>query len=377
MQTRFDRPLNALVFGGFALVSIMRAVSAWPSARGMGHAVGLLVLALLSYVYASRGQRHRIAAILVYLVGWFRSPAWGLLCLFLLWLVAAYRRAAARLRREREEKELARRAEAGPAEAQLEGEGKVSDGGSMGRILLTMKMAAESEGKIRAFHASFSSPYGDGVVPLLIATEGGERGLYVESGPWDDAKEEACLRWLALLRTSDREDLEVEIRSDVDVSERLRFYTGRAPRVVFELLGLLHVRVFEQPDFGKENAATLRRLAPEYLDVELAGGIAGLETLDRLVVDLLRPSGQVLPSTLLLAGCFFGEALVAAYGGRWNVQGSRGVSVEIASPAGTMDANVFGKVQKLFENGMEDSTAWMARSIGERLDESDSSRGRG
>ena len=36
-------------------------------------------------------------------------------------------------------------------------------------------------------------------------------------------------------------------------------------------------------------------------------------------------------------------------------------------------ANVFGKVMKLFENGMEDSTAWMARGIGERLREASAS----
>jgi hypothetical protein len=156
---------------------------------------------------------------------------------------------------------------------------------------------------------------------------------------------------------------------------RLRFYSGRSPRVAFELLGLLHIRLFEQADFGRENAATLGRLAKEYLDVGLGDGIDGLEALDQVVVELLRPSGPILASTVLLLGSYFGEALIAAYGGRWSVRGptTGGVSVEIVSPAGTMNADVFGKVQKLYANGMEDSTAWMARSIGKRLG-ADSSR---
>ena len=42
-------------------------------------------------------------------------------------------------------------------------------------------------------------------------------------------------------------------------------------------------------------------------------------------------------------------------------------AVEIASKDGTTTAYVFGKVVKLFHNGPEDSSAWMARSIAERF----------
>jgi hypothetical protein len=203
VQTPFDRRLNVLIFGGFALAAASRLVTPGPSAGGIGHAVGLLVLSSLCYAYGSGGQLRRITAILIYLVGWLGSPAWGLWCLFGLWFLGVWRGAAARLRREPEEKNRVPCAESTQARGELESEGEVNDSGGMARMLLTMKVASEAEGKIRAFHAPFASTYGDGVVPLLMVTESGERGIYIESGPWTSMKEEACLRWLAALRTSD------------------------------------------------------------------------------------------------------------------------------------------------------------------------------
>ena len=360
-------PIDVLVFGGFAAAALSRLLTSTLSARLAWQVAVLVLLALFGYRCATRGRLWRVSGILAFLAGWFWAPVPALA---LLVAVALFQRRVAPPKEKG----------TGPVTEPSEHRGGIQEGargkdeghamgGELGRSMLTMKVAAESPGKIVAFHGPFSSPYGDGVIPLLMETEHGQRAYYVETGPWDAVTQEQCLRWLAALRTSDREDLDVEIRSDQEIPDLLRHYTARTPGVLFELVGLLHVRVFEQPDFGRENAATLKRLAAEYLEMHFEDGVPGLETLDRLVVDALRPGGQILPSTILLLGSFFGETLIAQNGGRWSVEGPGAdqVAVELASKDATMTAYVFGKVMKLFHNGAEDSTAWMARSINERL----------
>jgi hypothetical protein len=235
--------------------------------------------------------------------------------------------------------------------------------------LLAVKVAAEAGQKVKALHTPFASVYGNGVVPVLLETEGREKGIYTKGGPWNWPAKERCLRWLGLLRASDREDLEVEIRSEAEVPELVTFYAGNTPRAVFELVGLLQFR-WAVPEFARENAATIRRLATQYLGLELGQGEAGLEALDRLVVETLRADDHVLPSSVILLGSLFGETLIERHGGNWLTRGEdiEEVVVELRSAAGVIEANVFGKVLKLFRNGMEDSTLWMARSIAERLE---------
>jgi hypothetical protein len=249
-------------------------------------------------------------------------------------------------------------------------------------LLLQAGTEYEAAGASIEYGVAFTSPFGDHIVPLLVIPRKAERAVYADANPWTTSTEERCLRWLGLLRNSDREDLEVEIRGAHDVPQRLRYYSALRPRVLFEVAAIPQVKWVETPGFAQENAGLLRRLAIEWVDVELREGIAGLERLDDLVVDVLREDGRgyLLPWTVFMLGSFFGEALVSLYGARWKVQGERvgDVTVEIEAAGGAvLEANVFGKVMKLFENGMEDSTAWMARGIGERLDESRSRAPRG
>jgi hypothetical protein len=241
-----------------------------------------------------------------------------------------------------------------------------AEGRTLRRTLLALNLATtEFAGTPPRLEAPFHSVYGEGVVPLLVGDADARRGIYVDVAPWTAAAKEECLRWLGLLRTSDLDDLLVEIRSDARVPPDVAFFSGRSARIDFELVGLLQVRLFGDPAFAPANAANLRRLSAEYLDLPLRDGHAGLEDLDRLVVEVLRPDGHILPSTILLLGCFFGEALGRMHGGRWNVAGptSDQVTVEVATPGGVLAANVFGKVTKLFHNGIEDSTYAMALAI--------------
>jgi hypothetical protein len=241
------------------------------------------------------------------------------------------------------------------------------------RTLLALKLATgEFAGKRYRLDAPFHSVYGEGVVPVLVDDDGGRCGIYVDVAPWTPTAQEECLRWLALLRTSELEDLPVEVRSDAPVPPELAFFSGRAARIVFELVGLLQVRLFRDPGFAAANAANLKRLSAEYLGFDLRDDRDGLDDLDRLVVEVLRPEGHILHSTVLMLGCFFGEALVRHLGGRWNVAGptAEDVTVEVPTSGAVVAANVFGKVVKLFHNGLEDSTRAMALAIEARREAS-------
>ncbi len=328
----------------------------------------LVAVAGLGYAYASRGRLARAWGILAFLVSWYWIPAAGLVGL---WTLARLKRSE----HERRTEDVAPRAPPPPTGAGRPMAGMRIEGGlGPASLALLLEAGAEYEaaGASAEYGVSFTSPFGDHIVPLLVTSRDAERAVYADANPWTTATEERCLRWLGLLRNSDREDLEVEIRGAHEVPGRLRYYSALRPRVLFEVAAIPQVKWVEEPGFAQENGALLRRLAIEWVDVDLDEGIAGLEKLDRLVVEILREGGQghLLPWTVFMLGSFFGEALVSFYGGRWKVQGERvgDVTVEIEATGGAvLEANVFGKVMKLFDNGGEDSTAFMARSIGERL----------
>lgn len=359
---------DRLTFGVLALLALSRLTTQAASPRTVGQVTALLLIALVGFRYASFGRVSRAWGALAFVVAWFWLPV---LPLIALWLVGR-RRPAVSL-----EPGAPAEARASPVPPGADGQkvdARIASGEGVPAIsqsLLALKVAAEAGQKVKALHAPFASVYGDGVVPVLLETEGRELGLYTESGPWDWPAKERCLKWLGLLRTSDREDLEVEIRSDAEVPELVTFYARNTPRTVFELVGFLQYR-WAVPEFARENAATLRRLASEYLGLELGRGEAGLEALDRLVAETLRADGHVLPSSVILLGSFFGETLVERHGGNWLTRGEdiEEVVVEVRAAAGVIEANVFGKVLKLFRNGIEDSTLWMARSIAEKLEAS-------
>ncbi len=373
--------MNALVFGAFAILAAWRLFAGALSVRSVLQAAVLVAVAGLGYAYAARGRLSRAWGILAFLVSWYWIPAAGVVALWTL----------ARMKRGEHEGRVRGAAPRAASTPPPNSEGtrmpgmKIEGGLGAESLALLLQAGAEYEaaGASIEYGVTFTSPFGDHIVPLLVTPREAERAVYVDANPWTAATEERCLRWLGLLRNSDREDLEVEIRGAHEVPERLRYYSALRPRVLFEVAAIPQVKWVEEPGFAEENETLLRRLAIEWVDVQLGEGIAGLEELDRLVVGVLREDdrGHILPWTVFMLGSFFGEALVSLYGGRWKVQGERvgDVTVEIEAEGGgaVLQANVFGKVMKLFDNGMEDSTAWMARGIGERLDESRSRVPRG
>lgn len=352
--------LERVVFGAFAALAVSRL---WLRPGGPWIVVEVVVLVLLAFYghrYASSGLLSRVSGILVFLAGWFWSPVAALITLWIMaWLKRFHRRAT-----------VENQAPGLPVDVQQDPDfgGPQSEAAAheLAQQALTLRVASEC--KVKRFHAPFSSVYGDGVVPLLVDVDGTERGLYVEVGPWEWEKKEQYFRWLGLLRTSDLEDLAVEVRSDTDVPADVTALTVRTPRAVFEVVGLLQMKWGSVAALD-ENATNVKRLAREYLEVDLSDDEQGLETLDKLVVDVLRPAGNVLPSTLMLLSCFFGRVLLNRHGGRWLVNGEdpEQIVVELRSPVGRIEANVFGKVLKLYHNGIEDSTLWMARSMADRL----------
>ena len=243
-----------------------------------------------------------------------------------------------------------------------------SDTRSLLRTTLALKVAAEWGPRLKRAAAPFRSEYGAGDIPVLVETEEGERGLYFEVAPWTEAVEHECLRWLALLRTSEREDLEVEIRSEAAVPDLLSFYVKKSLRNSFELEGLLGVR-WKPEGFAQDNVTTLRRLAEKHFGTVLLDGIVGLRTLDELILEYFSPGGHILPSTVILFGSMVGEVLIAAHGGAWRVGGEELEAVVAALPTrhGVADVNVFGKVVKFFSSGAEDSLASMVVAIDDVL----------
>ena len=201
---------------------------------------------------------------------------------------------------------------------------------------------------------------------MLVRSGGAEKAIYVEGGLWTQPRQEVALKWLGLLRTSDREDLDVEFRSEDTVPPVLPFYARRSARVTFELVGLLNYCWVETEDFAEKNTATLKRLLHEYLDVEFGEGLGGLENLDHFVVHTLRGDAKdpwTLNSTFVLLGSFFGDVLQKLIGGRWLVTG-RGtleeVIFEATSEVGRAKVNVFKRVLRLYDNGIQDGTAPLA-----------------
>lgn len=364
--------MNVFVFGGFMVLAAWRLFSDALTARSVMQAVVVAGVAAFGYAYASRGRLSRAWGILAFLVSWYWIPVAGLVCL---WTLARLKQGDHEKRAGGSAPDKVRTAPPTSEAAGMPGM-KIEGGLGPESFALLLRAGAEYEaaGASIEYGVSFTSPFGKHIVPLLVTTSEADLAIYVDASAWTTSTEERCLRWLGLLRNADREDLDVEIRGAQEVPERLRYYSALRPRVLFEVAAIPQCKWVDEAGFAQENAALLRRLAIEWLDVELGEGIAGLEELDRLVVEILREDGRghLLPWTVFMLGSFFGEALVSLYGGRWKVQGERvgDVTVEIEGAGGAiLEANVFGRVMKLFENGMEDSTALMGRGISEGLRE--------
>ena len=116
----------------------------------------------------------------------------------------------------------------------------------------------------------------------------------------------------------------------------------------------------------EEVLGELKRLAQIHVDTSKR--IAGLDfdysaASMNLLDPMIESSWGANPPTQLDAivqifGAYLGEVLVRTLDGRWAEKDGRWV-VEISLPNGdTAQANVFYKVQKRFENGMEDSLGY-------------------
>jgi len=73
--------------------------------------------------------------------------------------------------------------------------------------------------------------------------------------------------------------------------------------------------------------------------------------------------------TLFLFGCYFGEVLRRHLGGQWftPAQHPAGFALLALNLGHELHANPIGKVFKLFDNGQEDSVAWLYKVLAEEM----------
>ncbi len=114
------------------------------------------------------------------------------------------------------------------------------------------------------------------------------------------------------------------------------------------------------PEKLRANAAVIVATFRENLDTELTYDAAGVERVDAYIERMrvrMRPEERWgLVSTL---ASFVGECIIHTYGGQWvEKDGTWGVQVNER-----VWANPFGKVEKQFDNGPEDSVAGFFRCI--------------
>jgi hypothetical protein len=325
--------MNLAVCVGLAVVALSRLFAPAASARTVGQVLALLAIVVLGYSLARSKRLGMVWSILAFTVAWFWMPVVPLAALWIAGMVSKNRNVVAEMTFVQE----------------LAG-GEFRDG-------------------VKATYVGFGSIYGEHTIPLLVDVDGRDHAVYVESDEWTWPTKTRFYRWLTALRTSDRENLPVIVRGRHEVPADVSGYVEPNARNKFELAGLLNIEFTETPGFAELNVITLKRLAHEYFDVTLFEGAEGLAELDRLVIERLRPASRFLPSTVLLLGSFFGESLIHAFGGEWQIRGKTtdNVSIEIQCPNGSLEANVFGKAVKLLRNGSQDSLAAMAASISNRL----------
>ncbi len=242
--------MNLLVFGVFVAVALSRL---WTSdlTWGSGARVAVLVaVALLGYRYASSRRLSRTWGILAFLVSWYWIPPVGLVGLLTL----------GRLRgghdRKSEDKPTAPAPAVGGTAPGGVGMTRVALEGGYGpeSLALLLEVASEYQDAETEYGVGIRSPFGEHIVPLMVRTVKREFGIYADANPWTTASEERCLRWLGLLRTSELEDLEVEIRGEHGVHERLRYYSGLRRRVLFEVAAIPQVKWVDAEGFASENA---------------------------------------------------------------------------------------------------------------------------
>ena len=122
----------------------------------------------------------------------------------------------------------------------------------------------------------------------------------------------------------------------------------------------------EAPKQFEKHAKLTVETAKKTFGFDLSYNLTSIEKLDQMIEGIGKPKNP--EQMVLLFGSFLGEAFRHLYGGRWvwdEQLKSWGVTFPL--PPGKEDAAfVFAKVQKRFNNGMEDSLAFYGKVIDAR-----------
>jgi outer membrane protein assembly factor BamB len=153
------------------------------------------------------------------------------------------------------------------------------------------------------------------------------------------------------------------------------FRVSQSPRAKFELEAAKKTKSEQEKDFATTNADTARALVFKHCGRRIGKGLEGLTSLDECITTDLRAEERGIrlqvepaPATIFLFGCLVGEILIELFGGRWVMIGEGDVAVDIPlGKGGIAQANVLGKVLKLFQNGLEDSTRFLADGIADQI----------
>jgi hypothetical protein len=114
------------------------------------------------------------------------------------------------------------------------------------------------------------------------------------------------------------------------------------------------------PEKLRANAAVIVATFRENLDTELTFDAAGVERIDAYIERMrVRMRPQERWGLISTPASFVGECIIRTFGGQWaEKDGTWGVQV-----TERVWANPFGKVEKQFDNGPEDSVAGFFRGI--------------
>lgn len=153
------------------------------------------------------------------------------------------------------------------------------------------------------------------------------------------------------------------------------FRVSQSPRAKLEIEAVKKTKSEQEKDFARTNADTARALVFKHCGRRIGKGLEGLASLDECITTDLRAEERGIrlqvepaPATIFLFGCLVGEILIELFGGTWVMIGEGDVAVDIPlGKGGIAQANVLGKVLKLFQNGLEDSVTQLAEALGQQV----------
>ena len=250
-----------------------------------------------------------------------------------------------------------------------------------------LQVAGHYEGqgaRIIELFKEIQSPRGQTVLPIYLENESGETFVEVETGPWSDEAVDAALKAVAVLRSSEHADTEVEILSAYPVPADVMFFYSRAPAALFQL-ALLDGDV-EHPE---EFAETFRRAAAENWGIDLDYEVETLPLIEELLMAALNDKPEessadasvedapvedapVLQELVHGLGCYVGEVIRhnAPEAGNW-IPASDWSDEAAVLEVAHFDLDPLGKARAFILEGPEDSTAFYAEYVLRELRETD------